>query len=167
MEAYVEAVKKVIEIYVNKVAALEKKEQKVFVMTGLFTYLSTAEVKPLLNTPAFAKLRPVVLRKIHEFSNDAYVRAKVNHRTQTVLRELFIYLVQDDSIPRRQSERQKERTVRHLNSCFEYCCSPACMNIATELKKWSAVDPATAAKPVSIKVKVLPRRSARLATIEE
>jgi hypothetical protein len=165
MDPYVEAVRKVIEIYVNKVGALEKKEQKVFVMTGLFTYLSTAEVKPLLNTRAFAKLRPVLLRKIDELSNDPYVRENVNHRTQVVLRELFIYLVQDDSIARRQSERQKQLTVQHLNSCFEYCISPACMNIAAELKKWSAVDPATAAKPVSIKV--LPRRSARLATIEE
>jgi len=162
MDTYVEAVKKVIEIYIKKVKAFPKKEQKVFVITGLFTYLSTAEVKPLLNTAAFAKYRTVLLRKIHEFSNDAYVRAKENHRTQTVLRELFIYLVQDDSIPRRQSERQKQRTVQHLNSCFEHCDCPCCMNIVEELKKWSAVEPVHVVKPVSIKVKVLPRRSARL-----
>ena len=165
MEAYQKAVKQVIIIYMNKVEALAKKEQKVFVVTGLFTYLSSAEVKPLMNTPAFAKFRSILLRKIHEFSNDAYVREQQNHRLQVVLRELFSYLVQDDSVPRRQSERQKAQTVRHLNSCFAHCPSPECRLIAMELKQWSAVKPDT--KPVSIKVKVLPRRSARLLARKE
>jgi hypothetical protein len=168
MEAYVTAVKKVIEIYVKKIEALPTKKEKVYVMTGLFTYLSTAEVKWLLNRPAFAKYRPVLLRKSREFAKDGDVRAKVNHRTQAVLREVYSYLAEDVSIVRRQSERQKERTVRRLNSCFDHCSSPDCMNIAAELKKWSAVkpvqvvEPVQAVKPVSITVKVLPRRSARL-----
>ena len=171
MEAYPTAVQKVLAIYVNKVGELPKKEQKVFVTTGLFTYLSTAEVKPLLNTPKYAKFRTVLLRKIHEFTNDAFAREKKNHRIQAVMRELFTYLVQDDSVPPRRSERQKQRVVRHLNNCFDHCESICCMNIAADLKKWSSVKPGqqevppasvAAPKPVSIKVKVLPRRSARL-----
>lgn len=171
MEAYPTAVQKVLAIYVNKVGELPTKEQKVFVTTGLFTYLSTAEVKPLLNTPKYAKFRTVLLRKIHEFTNDAYARKKKNHRIQAVLRELFTYLVQDDSVAPRRSERQKQRVVRRLNNCFDHCESIYCMNIAADLKKWSAVKPGqqeeppapvAAPKPVSIKVKVLPRRSARL-----
>ena len=177
MEAYPEAVRKVLDIYLKKAVALPKKEQKVFVITGMFTYLSTAEVKPLLNTPFYAKLRPIVLTKIHEFSNDAYVRKKENHRLRAVMHELFTYLVQDDSVPRRRSERQKQDTVRDLNSCFDHCDSIGCRTIATELKKWSAVKPPSVseasvseanAKPaVSIRVKVLPRRSARLLAKKE
>jgi hypothetical protein len=173
MEAYTAAVRNVLVIYVNKCGVLPKKEQKVFVITGLFNYLSTADVKPLLNTPKFANLRNIILEKIHEFLNDAYVRVQQNHRTQAVLRELFTYLVQDDSVPLRRSQRQKQREVRHLNSCFDHCESICCMTIAADLKKWSAVKPDAAPvivapvavpKPVSIKVKVkvLPRRSARL-----
>jgi len=163
---------------------LPKKEQKVFVVTGLLTYLSTAEVRPLWNTPnhlwnipdyaEYVRFRTVLLQKIQEFMNDPYVQTKKNYRMQAILRELCTYLVQDDIGPFRSSERQKQRTVRDLNSCFAQCDSIECMNIAADLKKWSAVKPVVAPlvaplaaplaapKPVSIKVKVLPRRSARL-----
>ena len=162
MEPYPQAVMKVAAIYVNKARAMTEKEPKLVCITGLFDYLSTAEVKPVLNTPDFAKFRNMLIRKIQEFSNDAYLlaRRKQYHRLFAVFRELFTYLVQDDSVPQRRSERQKQRAVRRFNQRFEYCSSPVCISIANELKQWSAVQPN--AKHVSIKVKVLPRRSARL-----
>jgi len=173
MEAYPKAVRNVLTIYVNKAAALPKKEHKVVCIAGIFNYLSTADVKQLLHTPDFAKFRNVILNKIHEFSNDPYLlaRRKQYHRLFAVFRELFTYIVQDDSVPQRRSERQKQRAVRHFNKRFEPCSSPVCIAVAKELKQWSAVlpnakhvsiEPVAATKPVNIKVKVLPRRSARL-----
>lgn len=168
MELYPKAVQKVIGIYVDKANALPKKEQKIFCVTGLFDYLSTAEVKPILQTAYFAKVRNILLRKIDEFSNDADVRANPHmyHRLNAVMRELFSYLVQDDSVPRRRSERQKQRAVRAFNKCFEHCSSPHCVKVAGQLKHWGAIQPHPVriipVKPVSIKVNVLPRRSARL-----
>lgn len=173
MEAYPQAVMKVLGIYVNKAVSMTEKESKLVCIAGLFDYTSTADVKALLNTPDFAKFRNMVIEKIHEFSNDPYLlaRRKQYHRLFAVFRELFTYLVQDDSIPQRRSDRQKQRAVRRFNERFEYCSSPVCIGIATELKQWSAVQPnakhvsiqsTTVPKPLSIKVKVLPRRSARL-----
>ena len=167
MEAYPQAVIKVVSIYINKAAALRTKDQKLVGITGLFDYLSTANVRPLLHTPAFAKFRMTVLKKIHEFSHDAYLRARRQqyHRLYAVLYELYTYLVEDDSVQHRRSERQKQRAVRDFNQRFTYCTSPGCVSIANDLQKWSAVRPdakPAAKSAVSIKVKVLPRRSARL-----
>ena len=173
MEAYPQAVMKVAAIYVDKAAAMKEKEQKLVCITGLFDYLSTADVRPLLYTPDFARLRTILLNKIHEFSHDAYLQARYQqyHRLYAVFYEMFAYLTQDNSVPRRRSERQKQRAVRRFNERFALCVSPDCVSIANELKRWSAVRPdakhvsikSTAVpKPVSIKVKVLPRRSARL-----
>ena len=173
MEAYPKAVMKVLGIYVNKAVSMTEKESKLVCIAGLFNYTSTADVKPLLHTPDFAKFRNTLLNKIHEFSNDPYLiaRRKQYHRLFAVFRELFTYIVQDDSVPQRRSERQKQRAVRRFNKRFEPCSSPVCIAVAKELKQWSAVlpnakhvsiEPVAATKPVSIKVKVLPRRSARL-----
>ena len=175
MEAYPTAVRNVLTIYVNKAAALPEKEHKVVCIAGIFDYLSTADVKPLLYRPDFAKFRNVILNKIHEFSNDPYLlaRRKQYHRLFAVFRELFTYIVQDDSVPARRSDRQKQRAVMRFNKLFEPCSSPVCIAVAKELKQWSAVrpnakhvsitsKPVAVPKPVSIKVKVLPRRSARL-----
>ena len=164
MEAYPQAVMKVAAIYVNKATAMTEKEQKLVCITGLFDYLSTANVRPLLYTPDFARLRTILLNKIHEFSHDAYLQARYQqyHRLYAVFYEMFAYLTQDNSVPRRRSERQKQRAVRDFNARFTYCASPGCVSIANDLQKWSAVRPDAVIKPVSIKVKVLPRRSARL-----
>ena len=175
MEAYPQAVMKVAAIYVNKAIEMKEKEPKLVCITGFFDYLSTADVKPLLHTPDFARFRNSLLNKIHEFSNDPYLlaRRKQYHRLFAVLREMFTYLVQDDSVPARRSERQKQRAVMRFNERFAHCSSPVCISIATELKQWSAVQPnakhvsitskpVAVPKPLIIKVKVLPRRSARL-----
>lgn len=158
MEAYKEAVIKVLSIYVKKSNAMTKKEEKLLYVTGLFDYLSTAPVKQLLNTPAFAEFRNTLLNNIHQLSNDPYIRARRHqeyNRLFAVMNELFTYLVQDDSVPRRRSERQKERVVRAFNARFELCSTPESVSIAAELKKWSAVKP-------EANIKMMPRRSARL-----
>lgn len=162
MEAYPFAVKSILKIYIDKASALPEKEEKVVYITGLFEYLSTADVKPLLHTPDSANFRIMLLHKIQEFSNDPYLltRRQQYHHLFALFREMFTYLVQDDSVPARRSERQKQRAVQLFNQRFEQCSSPACSTLAKELKQWSSVKPN--APPINIKVKVLPRRSARL-----
>ena len=170
MDHYTLAVEKIIAIYVNTANALPNKEvkvfcitEKIFCITGLFDYLSTAEVKPILKTERFARIREILLKKIQEFSTHFYVLAYKHryHHLISVMNELFTYLTQDASVPRRRSERQKQLAVRTFNRFFETSSNPECISVATELKYWSAIKP-NQVKPVSIKVKVLPRRSARL-----
>ena len=135
---------------------MTEKATKVDCIQGLLDYLSTAEVKSLIQTPAFAMFRNVLLHKIHEYKKDPYViaRRQTHHRLHTVLNEMFTYLVQDDSVPRRRSERQKKQAVQRFNRSFQQC------TIAAELKYWNDVQAGTKLPKVSIKV--LPRRSARL-----
>jgi len=139
------AIKEVLSIYIEKATEAPTKDERIFCLTGFFTYLSTAPVKPLMNTAAFAAFRTILLRKIHEYTNDRDVQAQKHryHRLQAVMREMFSCLVQDDSVPCRRSARLKAQVVRELNA---YCA---------------------AQKPVSIRVKVLPRRSARLLARKE
>jgi len=166
MEAYPQAVMKISSIYVNKAEAMRENEQKLVCITGLFDYLSTADVRPILHTPDFAKFRIILLNKIRKLSHGTYLRARYQqyHRLYAVFNEMYSYLMQDGSRMCRRSERQKQRAVRRFNERFAVCSNPDCVSIATDLKRWSAVRPNAPAviKPVSIKVKVLPRRSARL-----
>jgi hypothetical protein len=155
MEAHSNRVRDVLLIYINKAGSFEKNEPKLVCITGIFDYLSTAEVKPLLMTPKFAKFRQTVLRKIHEFKHSAYIRKNGHHRLIAAMDEMFTYLVQDDSIPRRRSERQKV-TLNQLNQ----------MNtVVTVVPTSSAnvvVPTSTANVKPQVSIKVLPRRSARL-----
>jgi hypothetical protein len=162
MSDYPTAVRRILAIYIDRGNGFSEKKEKIVCITGLFDYLSTADVKPLLHTPVFATFRIMLLRKIQEFSNDPYLLARrpQYHHLFSVFREMFTYLVQDDSIPCRRSERQKQRAVIRFNKQFTYCSSEKCVGIANALAYWSAIQPN--AKPVNIKVKVLPRRSARL-----
>jgi len=157
------AVKKILAIYINKANAFDEKEQKIICIAGLFDYLSTADVKPLLQTPEFASFRNILLRKIHEFTNDSYIQARPSmyHRLHAVMRELFTYLVQDDSVPRRRSERQKKKDVKRFNARFTECQCADSIIIAAELKYWNDVQEAGTTLP-KVSIKVLPRRSARL-----
>ncbi|NBS90634.1 hypothetical protein EBS67_11645 [bacterium] len=151
MEAYSATVKEVLSIYIEKATVALTKAERLYCITGFFDYLSTAEVKPLIQTPGFALFRTILLRKIHEYTNDSAVQARPHryHRLLAVMRELFTYLVADDSVPRRRSERLKQRAV----GAFNAYCGP--MNLAE-------LPPA-----VRITVKVLPRRSARLLARKE
>lgn len=160
MEKQIQAVKEILTIYIKKAHTMTEKAAKVECVQGLFDYLSTAEVKPLIKTPAFAVFRNVLLQKIHEYKRDPYVMAsrQTHHRLHTVLDEMFTYLVQDDSVPRRRSERLKTATVKRFQASLATC--PASISLAAELKYWNDVQAGTPLPKVSIKV--LPRRSARL-----
>lgn len=160
MEQQIQAVKEIIVIYIKKAETMTEKAAKVDCIQGLFDYLSTAEVKSLIQTPAFAMFRNVLLHKIHEYKKDPYViaRRQTHHRLHTVLNEMFTYLVQDDSVPRRRSERQKKQAVERFQVSLAAC--PASISLAAELKYWNDVQAGTKLPKVSIKV--LPRRSARL-----
>jgi hypothetical protein len=178
MEAHSNRVRDVLLIYINKAGSFEKNEPKLVCITGIFDYLSTAEVKPLLMTPKFAKFRQTVLRKIHEFKHSAYIRKNGHHRLIAAMDEMFTYLVQDDSIPRRRSERQKVRAVRRFNERFQYCSNPECVNTAVTLNQLNQMNTVVTVVPTSsanvvvptstanvkpqVSIKVLPRRSARL-----
>ena len=163
MDSHVIAVEKILAIYINKANAFKEKEQKIVCITGIFDYLSTADVKPLLQTAHFAGFRNILLRKIHEFTNDSYIRARPSmyHQLHAVMRELFTYLVQDDSVPRRRSERQKKKAVKRFNARFTECQCTANIIIAASLKYWNEVQEVGAKLP-KVSIKVLPRRSARL-----
>jgi len=160
MEQQIQAVKEIILIYIKKAETMTEKHAKVECVQGLFEYLSTAEVKPLIQTPTFAMFRNVLLHKIHEYKKDPYVIAhrQTHHRLHTVLDEMFTYLVQDDSVPRRRSDRLKTATVKRFQASL--AASPASISLAAELKYWNDVQAGTKLPKVSIKV--LPRRSARL-----
>ena len=162
MESRTTSVKKILEIYLKKGHSQMDKHKKALCITGLFDYLSTAEVKPLLHMPAFGTLRTVLLAKIHEFKNDPYILARQGtyHRLNAVMDELFTYLVMDDSVPRRRSERQKKQTVQLFNARFQECPCADCDQMTAELKYWNAYKPGAPLPPIT--VKVLPRRSARL-----
>jgi Leucine-rich repeat (LRR) protein len=70
---------------------------------------------------------------------------------------MFTYLVQDDSVPRRRSDRLKTATVKRFQASLATC--PASVNLAAELKYWNDVQAGSPLPKVSIKE--LPRRSAR------
>ena len=147
-----QVVSKTLSDYIKKALVLKDKPEKIIYVNGLFDYLSTAEVKPILkNYPGCANLRNMVLAKIAEYSADTYLRAhrQQYHRLFAVFREMYNYLLEDDSVPVRRSDRQKERAVVKFN---EYIAQAAA--IAQPVKP--------NAPPLRIKVKVLPRRSARL-----
>ena len=152
------AIRKILAIYCDKALSFTETEQKLVCIGGLFDYLSTATVKPLLLTAPFANYRKTLMQKISDFTNDPYVQARprIYHRLHAVMRELFTYMVQDDTVPRRRSERQKQQAVQRFNARFQEC---PC-NVTAELNYWTAV---AASNPLpTIRVKVLPRRSARL-----
>jgi hypothetical protein len=151
MEAYSATVKEVLSIYIEKATVALTKAERLYCITGLFDYLSTAEVKPLIQTAGFAQFRTILLRKIHEYTNDSTVQAHPHryHRLLAVMRELFAYLVADDSVPRRRSERLKQRAVCAFNAYY------------------GLPNPAELPPAVRVTVKVLPRRSARLLARKE
>lgn len=153
MEGQSKRIQDILSIYLKKANSFEEKEAKVVFITGIFNYLSTRGVKPYLMTPEFANFRGTLLKKIHEFKHDAYLRKHGHHRLIALLDELFTYLVQDDSIPSRRSERQKSVAVKRFNARFQECSSPDCM-----AAKLNALNAPSVPKSVSIS----PRRSARL-----
>ena len=106
-----------LQTYLLKALAAETPKEKLVYIQGLFAYLSTAELKVVLRDPENAKFRNMVLGKIDEYSHSTYLveRRQEYHRLYALFKEMFTYLVEDDSVPRRRSERQKEMNVRKFN----------------------------------------------------
>lgn len=106
-----------LQTYIEKALETEVPKEKLVYIQGLFAYLSTAELKVVLRDPENARFRNMVLAKIDEYSRSSYLaeRRQEYHRLYALFKEMFTYLVEDDSIPRRRSERQKEMNVRKFN----------------------------------------------------
>jgi len=155
--SYAHTVMEILNIYINKAAAVHDKEEKLVYITGLMDYLSTKEVQPLLKTPTFARFRQCLRQKIREFIADPYIiqRPHVYHRLNTTMHELLASLTpRAMGCRRRRSERQQKQAVTQFNQRFQ---APLA---AAKLKYWLDLQAGTPLPTVSIKV--LPRRSARL-----
>jgi hypothetical protein len=158
-------------------------------MVGLFTYLLTPEVKPILNHAKFATFRATVLQKIEGLlaeSRTMYMDWPTRRRFTLALVNVRHYLVDPTYVPVRNSKRLVARSVELLDMMVLRSSDPDAYTSVKAAKaeiEWlykrvsslSAAETEPVSKPVSkaapapapapvrlIKVKVLPRRSARL-----
>lgn len=172
---YQDAVSEVLQIYVERAKGQPITAKKIGHMTVLFEYLLTEEVKPLLSgwCGRFNGVRNIILAKIHEFKADAYVlkHAEQEHRFIGVLDELFAYMVGDDTVARRRSERLREKGAEYKCGCgictetagaLRAARAKAAEIYANQPNEVSSEVEVSAPSAPKIKVKVLPRRSARL-----
>ena len=176
---YRSLVSQTIGIYVGQ--ALETplcRYHRIHMMVGLFTYLLTPEVKPLLNHEKFATFRATVLQKIEGLlteSGTMYIDWPTRRRFTLALMNVRNYLLDPAYVPVRCSTRLVARSVGLLDTVLRTSDPDAYTSIkaAKAEIKWlykrvsslSAAEtkPVTKPAPVRlIKVKVLPRRSARL-----
>jgi hypothetical protein len=179
---YQDAVSEVLQIYIERAKEQPIMTKKIGHMTVLFEYLLTEEVKPLLSgwCGRFNGVRNIILAKIHEFKEDPYVlkHAEEEHRFIGVLDELFAYMVGDDTVARRRSERLREKGAEYkcvCGICTEtagalraarakaaeiYANQPN--EVSSEVATNGSNENRGCRGGVPIKVKVLPRRSARL-----
>jgi hypothetical protein len=174
---YQDAVADVLQIYINRAQEQTITKTKIGHMTVLFEYLLTAEVKPLLcgGCPGrFNKVRNMILKKIHEFKTGPYIlkHAEEEQRFIGVLDELFAYMVGDDTVAQRRSVRVREKGAEYKCVCG-ICTETAGALRAARAKaaeiyanQSNEVGPSVFSNLIvtsrPIKVKVLPRRSARL-----
>ena len=109
-QTYQAAVTAVLKIYLARANAepLESAGRMSHV-ADLFAYLPTAEVRELFWVESFSQVRHIILKKIHEFKYNAYLlqNAQKYHRFIATMDDLFTYLVRDDKVVRRRSERLK------------------------------------------------------------
>ena len=109
-QTYQAAVTAVLKIYLARANAepLESAGRMSHV-ADLFAYLLTAEVRELFWVESFSQVRHIILKKIHEFKYNAYLlqNAQKYHRFIATMDDLFTYLVRDDKVVRRRSERLK------------------------------------------------------------
>jgi hypothetical protein len=109
-QTYQAAVSAVLKIYLARANAepLESAGRMSHV-ADLFAYLLTAEVRELFWVESFSQVRHIILKKIHEFKYNAYLlqNAQKYHRFIATMDDLFTYLVRDDKVVRRRSERLK------------------------------------------------------------
>jgi hypothetical protein len=179
----------VLQIYIKRAQEQTITRTKIGHMTVLFEYLLTAEVKPLLCGGCggrFNKVRNMILKKIHEFKTGPYIlkHAEEEQRFIGVLDELFAYMVGDDTVARRRSVRVREKGAEYkcvcgicvetagalraarakaaeiyANQSFEVSSK---VEVSSEVATNGNKQEGGCRGTVPIKVKVLPRRSARL-----
>ena len=188
---YQDAVADVLQIYTKRALEQTITKTKIGHMTVLFEYLLTAEVKPLVSggcAGRFNKVRDMILKKIHEFKTGPYIlkHAEEEQRFIGVLDELFAYMVGDDTVARRQSVRLREKGVEYKCVCgictetagalrvarakaaeiYANQSSEVASEVASEVSSEVATNGSNqewgCRGALHIKVKVLPRRSARL-----
>jgi hypothetical protein len=179
---YQDAVADVLQIYIKRAQEQTITKTKIGHMTVLFEYLLTAEVKPLLWCAGrFNKVRNMILKKIHEFKTGPYIlkHAEEEQRFIGVLDELFAYMVGDDTVAQRRSVRVREKGAEYKCVCgictetagaLRAARAKAAEIYANQSNEVGSNEVATNGSnqewgcrgAIPIKVKVLPRRSARL-----
>jgi hypothetical protein len=167
---YQEAVSEVMQVYMKRANGQTITAKKIRHIGVLFEYLLTVEVKPLLSgwCGRFNGVRNILLAKIHEYKADAYLlsHAEEEGRFIGVLDELFAYMVGDDTVGRPEGVREKEY------ECGCGICVETAEALRAALAKAAEIyanqscevssEVVSAPSAPKIKVKVLPRRSARL-----
>lgn len=180
-KTYRKLVNQIIELYLDQVFTVPMcQHHRIQMVESLFTYLLTPEVKPLLNHPRFANFRAELLLKIDQLLADSRkiaIEWPTRRRFTHALLNVWNYLSVPTHVPVRCSGRLVARSVRRLDAVLQ-SCEPAAYNRLKCAQKEiirlfkranslsaSASVPAPVSVPVRpriIKVKVLPRRSARL-----
>ena len=140
-------------------------------MVSLFTYLLTQEVQPLLTHEKFTTFRATVLQKIESLlteSGTMYIEWPTRRRFTLALLNVKNYLLDPTYVPVRCSTRLVARSVGLLDTVLRSSNPDAYTSVKAakaEIKRLFAQVSAPVPEPVRpriIKVKVLPRRSARL-----
>jgi hypothetical protein len=180
-------VSKTIGIYLNQAFNTTTcRYHRIHMMVGLFTYLLTPEVKPILNHAKSVNFRATVLQKIEGLlaeSRTMYMDWPTRRRFTLALVNVRHYLVDPTYVPVRSSKRLVARSVGLLDTVLRSSDPDAYTSIKAakaeiewlykRVSSLSAAETEPVSKPVSkpvpapapvrlIKVKVLPRRSARL-----
>jgi hypothetical protein len=181
-------VSQTIGIYLNQAFTVPTcRYHRIHMMVGLFTYLLTPEVKSFLNHEKSVNFRATVLQKIEGLlteSGTMYIDWPTRRRFTLALVNVRNYLLDPAYVPVRCSTRLVARSVGLLDTVLRSSDPDAYSSIKAakaeiewlykRVSSLSAAETEPVSKPVSkpvtkpapepvrIKVKVLPRRSARL-----
>ena len=143
-QTYQAAVTAVLKIYLARANAEPLESAgRIKHVADLFAYLLSAEVRELFWLESFGQVRHIILNKIHEFKHNAYLlqNAQKYHCFITTMDDLFTYLVRDDKVVRRRSERLKHGV--------ELRSDPELQAALKQVKE--ALGPKVEVKPVEVK----------------
>jgi hypothetical protein len=164
-QTYQSAVTAVLKIYLTRANAEPfESAGRIKHVAGLFAYLLSAEVRELFWFESFGQVRHIILNKIHEFKHNAYLlqNARKYHCFITTMDDLFTYLVRDDKVVRRRSERLKHgvelRSDPELKAALKQAKQALGQEVAAKPVEVKPVE----VKPVEVKEVQPLRRSARL-----
>ena len=159
-QTYQAAVTAVLKIYLARANAEPLESAgRIKHVADLFAYLLSAEVRELFWLESFGQVRHIILNKIHEFKHNAYLlqNAQKYHCFITTMDDLFTYLVRDDKVVRRRSERLKHGAGLRSDPELQAALKQAKQALGQEV----AAKPVEV-KPVEVKEVQPLRRSARL-----